>query len=117
LQRICLDERLLNWMEAPPISQTLNCRYLLSLDLRAEDQARIHQAAVEQNAASATVAIVATLLGAGEAQDIVEALQQTLIRFTQKLDRLAINFGLNNYFASHELILLSPDVERPVTRV
>ena len=69
--------------------------------LHAQHQAGGHDAAVHDDGAGAAVAVVAAFLGAGQAEDVAQALEQALARLAEKLLRLAVDGGLNANFVVH----------------
>ena len=70
-----------------------------ALGLDAQHQARGHDAAVQDDGAGAAIAVVAALLGAGQAENVAQALEQALPRLAQKFLRLAVDRGLDANFA------------------
>jgi hypothetical protein len=72
-----------------------NGRDSFAVHFHAQHQTRIHQHAVEDDAARAAVAVVAAFLCACQIQNIAQHFEQTLARLTQKFHALSIYFGLN----------------------
>src|SRR5438067_978707 len=73
-----------------------------ALDLDAEDQTGVDQSAIEEHIAGAAVAVVATLLGAGQAQLIAQHFEEALPGFAQELCVLAVDLGQHMDFSGHD---------------
>ncbi len=105
LQGLLFNKSSLKRMEATPVSKALHSLYLLAFDLHAEHKAGVYKLPVHQNAAGAAVPVVAARLGAGETQYIPQALQQALMRLTEKLHFLTVDCGADSYLITQRALL------------
>ena len=80
------------------MGDAFDARDLRTLGLDAEDAARVHDAAVHQNAAGTAVAVVAAFLRAGKAEILAQHLEEALARFAQEVDLLAVEGRLDPVF-------------------
>jgi hypothetical protein len=93
LEGLVFDERLLERVQTPPVSETLNRLDLLPVDLDPQYQAGIDQAAVQEDRAGPAIPVVTAFLGAGESEDVPQAFEDALTGITQEIDRVAVNRG------------------------
>ena len=69
--------------------------------LHAQHEAGIDQAAVQDDAARAAVAVAATLLASGQPEIVSEDLEKRLPRLAEELDVLTVDLRFYVYFARH----------------
>src|SRR5437667_9669475 len=78
-------------MERLRAGDPLDACHRPALDLNAENQAGVDQAAVEEDIASAAIAVIAPFLAAGETQLVPEDLEEALPRLAEELGLLAVD--------------------------
>ena len=92
LEGVVIDEGLLHRMQrAVRLGEAFDGGDLLALDARGERQARQHAAAVDQHRAGAALAMVAALLGAGQADVLAQRVEQRGPHVERQLMALAVD--------------------------
>ena len=95
LERGVFKESILDRMQFVGFSKPFNGLDRFALSFYTQDEARIDESAVEDDAACPTVPVIASLFCTCKVEFIPEDLQQALPRFTEKFHRLTIDSGLN----------------------
>src|SRR5205814_2248873 len=90
-----LEERLLERMEVVTLGDALDRRDCGAFGFDAEHAAGVHEAAVDDDRAGSTVAVVAAFLGAGQSELVVEDFEHALAGFTEEVRLLVVDGGLN----------------------
>ena len=78
LDGACVDERLLDRMQAPPSRQPFDRRHLVPVGLHGEHEAGAHERAVEQHRARAALTLLAGVLGAGKPELLAQREEERL---------------------------------------
>ena len=91
LEGVVLDERLLHRVQLAVRREALDRRDLAALAGDGERQAGEHAAAVDPDGARAARALVAALLGAGEAEVLAQRVEQADARLELEDARLAVD--------------------------
>ena len=89
------SERLLEWVQMLPFRNPFDGRHLRAAGLDAKDAAGVHHAAVEDNGAGATVAVVAALLRPREAELVAQDLEEALAWLAEEVDVFAVQASLD----------------------
>src|SRR6185295_2424933 len=101
LQGGAFQESPLDGVQLAALCDPLDGGYGGSFGLHGKHQAGGHDSIVHDDRAGAAIAVVATLLGAGKAEDIAQALQQALPRLAKELPRFAVDGGSNLNLVVH----------------
>jgi hypothetical protein len=72
LERVLIEEGLLNWMKPPVLFEALDGGDLFASDRENAGDAGAHGRAVDQDGAGAALALAASVLGAGEGEVVAE---------------------------------------------
>ena len=78
LERVVIDESLLQRMQRAVSSKALHGGYLCAVLHHRQRQAGIDSPPIDQDGASATLPVIAALLGAGQVKVVAQRIQQTL---------------------------------------
>jgi hypothetical protein len=105
LKRRLLQECLLQRMEPFGRRHTLDSLDVLAFRFYREHQARVDEPAIDRDAASAAIAVVASFLRPGQANDVPEGFKEALTRLRQELDIRVVNVGLDVNLLGHVLVM------------
>ena len=99
---------LLQRMQPTRRSHALDGLDLTARYLDAQNQAGVNDAAVQHNGTCPTVTVVASLFGAGHAENVSQHFQQALARLTQEVGVLTVYLCLNVNNSGHPLASPGP---------
>lgn len=89
-----LQELLLKGMKLVRFGDALYSHNVFALRFSSQHQAGVDQHAIKDNAASATVAVVAAFLSAGQSEFVSQDLQEALAWLTKEVHIFAVDTGL-----------------------
>ncbi len=115
LERGFFEEGLLEGVELVAMGEPFDGGYFTAGGFHRQHAARIDDAAVDEDRAGPTVAVVAAFLGAGQADFVAEHFEETLAVFAEEVGFGAVEAG-GDVSTGHGLAGLPDTLERPFER-